>query len=71
LFRIASGLLAVETDGVTHYSLIGVDADLLVNGSEADLPTLFGHELGWPRRLEQGNRRDPRAPRRRSSAPLA
>ncbi len=53
LFRIASGLLAVEADGVTRYRLIGVGADLLVDGSKADLPTLFDQELGRPRRLEQ------------------
>jgi DNA polymerase IV len=53
LFRIASALLASEADGVTPYRLIGVGADLLVDGSEADLPTLFDDELGRPRRLEQ------------------
>jgi DNA polymerase-4 len=53
LFRIASALLAPEAEGVTPYRLIGVGADLLVDCSEADLPTLFDDELGRPRRLEQ------------------
>ena len=53
LFRTASALLAAEADGVTRYRLIGVGADLLVDGGEADLPTLFDDELGRPRRLEQ------------------
>ncbi len=53
LFRIASALLASEADGVTPYRLIGIGADLLVDGSEADLPTLFDDELGRPWRLEQ------------------
>jgi DNA polymerase-4 len=53
LFRIASALLMSEADGVTPDRLIGVGADLLVDGSEADLPTLFDDERGRPRRLEQ------------------
>jgi DNA polymerase IV len=53
LFSVASRLLAAEADGVTRYRLIGVGADLLVGGSEADLPTLFDRELGRPRRLER------------------
>jgi DNA polymerase IV len=53
LFRAASALLASEADGVTSYRLIGVGADLLVDGSEADLPTLFDDELGRAWRLEQ------------------
>jgi DNA polymerase IV len=53
LFRVASAVLASEADGVTPYRLIGVGADLLVDGSEADLPTLFDDELGRPRRFEQ------------------
>jgi DNA polymerase IV len=53
LFRTASSLLVAETDGLTRYRLIGVGADLLVDGSVADLPTLFDDDLGRPRRLEQ------------------
>ena len=53
LFRIASALLASEADGITPYRLIGVGADLLVDGGETDLPTLFDDELGRLRRLEQ------------------
>jgi DNA polymerase IV len=53
LFRIAAALLAAEADGLTRYRLIGVGADMLVDSSEADLPTLFDDQLGRPRRLEQ------------------
>ncbi len=53
LFRTTSSLLAAETDGLTRYRQIGVGADLLVDGSMADLPTLFDDDLGRPRRLER------------------
>ena len=53
LFRTASALLSPEADGVTRYRLIGVGADLLVDGGKADLPTLFDDQFGRPRRLEQ------------------
>ncbi len=53
MFRIASPLLADETDGVTAFRLIGIGAAMLVNAREADLPTLFEPELGRPRRLEK------------------
>jgi DNA polymerase-4 len=53
MFRVASPLLAAEADGVTRFRLIGIGADMLRDAREADLPTLFDHELGRPRRLEQ------------------
>jgi DNA polymerase-4 len=52
LFRIATTLLAAEADGVTRFRLIGVGADALTGGREADPPTLFDRELDRPRRLE-------------------
>jgi DNA polymerase-4 len=52
MFRVASPLLAAEADGATRFRLIGIGADMLVDASGADLPTLFDHELGRPRRLE-------------------
>jgi DNA polymerase-4 len=53
LFRIASQLLSGEADGITRFRLIGVGADTLVDGAEADLPTLFERNDGKPRRLEE------------------
>jgi DNA polymerase-4 len=53
LFRTARLLLAGEADGATRFRLIGVGADRLVAGAEADLPTLFEADDGRPRRLEQ------------------
>jgi DNA polymerase IV len=53
MFRIASPLLAGEADGATPFRLIGIGADMLVDAREADLPTLFEHQLGRPRRLER------------------
>jgi DNA polymerase IV len=54
LLRVASALLASEADGVTPYRLNRRRCPtLLVDGTEADLPTLFDDELGRPRRLEQ------------------
>ncbi len=52
LFRIASGLLAAETDGVTRFRLVGVGADNLFKSSAADPPTLFDREIKGPKRLE-------------------
>jgi DNA polymerase IV len=49
LYRTARHLLAAEADGTTMFRLIGVGADGLVEGVEADLPTLFDR----PRHLEQ------------------
>jgi len=49
LYRTARHLLAAEADGATVFRLIGVGADGLVEGAEADLPTLFDR----PRHLEQ------------------
>ena len=49
LYRTARHLLAAEADGATRFRLIGVGADGLVEGAEADLPTLFDR----PRHLEQ------------------
>lgn len=53
LFRVASPLLAGEANGHVPFRLIGIGADILVEESEADRPTLFERELGRPRRLEQ------------------
>jgi DNA polymerase IV len=53
LFRTARHLLAGEADGATRFRLIGVGADSLVSAEGADLPTLFDHKDGRPRRLEQ------------------
>jgi DNA polymerase-4 len=53
LFRTARNLLAVEANGVTRFRLIGVGADGLTTADTADLPTLFDHEDGKPRRLER------------------
>jgi DNA polymerase-4 len=53
LFRTARRLLDAEADGATRFRLIGVGADALVSAETADLPTLFDHEDGKPRRLEQ------------------
>jgi len=52
LFHISSGLLAVETDGVTRFRLVGVGADNLFDSRTADPPTLFDRELDGPRRLD-------------------
>lgn len=52
LFHTASGLLALEADGVTRYRLIGVGADTLSDSRGADPPSLFERELDRPRRLE-------------------
>ena len=49
LYRAACRLLAGEADGTTRFRLIGVGADSLVEGAEADLPTLFDAA----RRLEE------------------
>ncbi len=51
LFETAARLLAGEADGTTKFRLIGVGADRLVEAEAADLPTLFDHEAGGPRRL--------------------
>ena len=53
LFRTACLLLVGEADGATRFRLIGVGADGLVDGAAADLPTLFEHDDGQPRRLEE------------------
>jgi len=53
MFRVAAPLLAAEADGAVRFRLIGIGADMLVDAREADLPTLFGDELGRPRRLER------------------
>ncbi len=53
LFRATLSLLAGEADGRVRFRLVGVGADALVDGSAADLPTLFDDYLGRPRRLEQ------------------
>jgi DNA polymerase-4 len=53
LFRTARHLLAAEADGATRFRLIGVGADALVSAEAADLPTLFDHQDGRPRRLER------------------
>ena len=52
LYRTAHHLLAAEADGTTRFRLIGVGADGLVEGAEADLPTLFDHDTGRARHLE-------------------
>jgi DNA polymerase-4 len=49
LYRTARHLLTAEADGATRFRLIGVGADGLAEGTEADLPTLFDR----PRHLEQ------------------
>ncbi|HEV8680563.1 MAG TPA: DNA polymerase IV [Stellaceae bacterium] len=48
LYRTARYLLAGEADATTRFRLIGVGADSLVDGEQADLPTLFDR----PRHLE-------------------
>ena len=53
MFRVAAPLLAAEADGTTRFRLIGIGADMLVDASAADMPTLFDGELGRPRRLER------------------
>jgi DNA polymerase-4 len=53
LFHTASGLLAVEADGVTRFRLVGIGADHLFDSCIADPPTLFDREIDGPRRLEQ------------------
>jgi DNA polymerase IV len=53
IFRIGSGLLAGEANGASAFRLIGIAADMLVDGAKADLPTLFERELGRVRRLER------------------
>jgi DNA polymerase IV len=53
LFRTARLLLAGEANGATRFRLIGIGADRLAPAEEADLPTLFEHDDGRPRRLEQ------------------
>ena len=53
LFRSGRRLLDGEADGATRFRLIGVGADALVRAEDADLPTLFDHEDGKLRRLEQ------------------
>jgi DNA polymerase IV len=53
LFRTALPLLAGEADGTLRFRLVGVGAETLVDGSVADLPTLFDDDLGRPRRLER------------------
>jgi DNA polymerase-4 len=53
LYRTARPLLAGETDGATLFRLIGIGADSLVDGADADLPTLFDADDGRPRRLEE------------------
>jgi DNA polymerase-4 len=53
MFRIAAPLLAAEADGITRFRLVGIGTEMLRDAREADLPTLFDHELGRPRRLEQ------------------
>jgi DNA polymerase IV len=53
MFRVGQRLLTGEADGARPFRLIGIGADMLVDASEADLPTLFEPELGRPRRLEQ------------------
>jgi DNA polymerase-4 len=53
LFQIASGLLAVEANGVTRFRLIGVGADHLSDSCAADPPSLFDREIGARRRLER------------------
>ncbi|MGC2416078.1 MAG: DNA polymerase IV [Stellaceae bacterium] len=52
LYRTARHLLAAEADGATRFRLIGVGADGLVEGADADLPTLFDHDTGRARHLE-------------------
>jgi DNA polymerase-4 len=52
IFRVASGLLAAETDGITRFRLVGVGADNLSDNRAADPPTLFDRELDGPRRRE-------------------
>ncbi|MFI4948239.1 MAG: DNA polymerase IV [Alphaproteobacteria bacterium] len=52
LYRTAHHLLVAEADGTTRFRLIGVGADGLVEGAEADLPTLFDHDTGRARHLE-------------------
>ena len=49
LYRTARHLLSGEADGSTRFRLIGVGADGLVAGDNADLPTLFDR----PRQLEE------------------
>jgi DNA polymerase IV len=52
LFQIASGLLAIEVNGVTRFRLVGVGADHLSDSGAADPPTLFDREIDGPKRLE-------------------
>ncbi len=49
LYRTARHLLAGEAEGTTRFRLIGVGADGLVEGTAAELPTLFDR----PRHLEE------------------
>jgi DNA polymerase-4 len=51
LYRTGCQLLAGEVDGTTRFRLIGIGADNLADGAEADLPTLFEQDER-PRRLE-------------------
>jgi DNA polymerase IV len=53
LFHTADRLLAGEADGVCLFRLIGIGADRLIDAAAADLPTLFDHTDGRPRRLAQ------------------
>lgn len=46
LFRTILPLLSGEADGTVRFRLVGVGADALVDEGEADLPTLFGGDLG-------------------------
>jgi DNA polymerase-4 len=53
LYRTARLLLTGEADGATRFRLIGVGADGLVDSTAADRPTLFDHDTGRARHLEE------------------
>ena len=68
LFRTARHLLAGEADGTTRFRLIGVGADMLVEGESADLPTLFDRPRQLAEALDDIRRRHGNAALRRGRA---